>query len=486
MTLSEHKIEKPGLVIQSAFIGTISWFWLTGWSMSKLKSAMRFFNRVNGSAYGRDSRIAVGGSLVTILFLLIYLFNNILPSINYHTGRWDAPFLFPLMEPVGADFREGYYDPARALLEGKSPYLEYGLIYPPFSALFSVPFTVFPVETAYGIQVTLLFLLNIGSIFLAANCIRLAWRQSDNTRTQVIQNTAVLLFVLVSFYTLTSYGFIFSAERGNFDIYTGFLSILALWVMLKKPNQIWLPVILISMAAQLKIYPAILFFLILWKHGSKSILPILVINLLLLFITGPVNVIEFIQTITFYTLDPYLWTGNHSAVSFNNYLNQYTREYLGILLPGWIFFLAPVLLWIVGFVGIGKNNFDPLKSVLLFTLSVPVMNLLPTVSHDYKLVLLSTPFLILLFTYLIKLEHAPSRFAAIQEVLKIILLMLLMFVIGRTYVYTHPILKNKYPLILFLQLLTILEIYLQRASGAVRMTGGESPSVSTFGRTIQS
>jgi FlaA1/EpsC-like NDP-sugar epimerase len=144
-------------------------------------------------------------------------------------------------------------------------------------------------------------------------------------------------------------------------------------------------------------------------------------------------------------------------------LNQYTREYLGILLPGWIFFLAPVLLWIVGFVGIGKNNFDPQKSVLLFTLSVPVMNLLPTVSHDYKLVLLSSPFLILLFTYLIKLEHAPSRFAAIQEVLKIILLMLLMFVIGRTYVYTHPILKNKYPLILFLQLLTILEIYLQRA-----------------------
>jgi hypothetical protein len=454
--------------------------------MSKIKSAFRYLNRIRGSANDRDSLIDVGGSLVTVLFLLIYLFNNILPSINYHTGRWEAPFLFPLMEPVGADFREGYYDPAMVLLEGKSPYLDHGLIYPPFSALFSVPFTLFPVETAYGIQVALLFLLNIGTIFLAANCIRLAWRQSDIAQDRVTKNTAVLLFVLVSFYTLTSYGFIFSAERGNFDIYTGFLSILALWVLLKKPNQIWLPVILISMAAQLKIYPAILFFLILWKHGSKSILPLLVINLLLLFITGPVNAIEFMKTITFYTLDPYLWIGNHSAVSFNYYLNQYTREYLGILLPGWIFFLAPVLLWMVGFVGIGKRNFDPLKSVLLFTLSVPVMNLLPTVSHDYKLVLLSSPFLILLFTYLIELEHAPSRFAAYKEVLKIILLMLLMFVIGRTYVYTHPILKNKYPLILFFQLLTLLEIYFSQPSYAVLMPAGNTLSASKHRRIIQS
>jgi hypothetical protein len=449
--------------------------------MSKLKSAISFINRVNGSTYNRDSRIAFGLSLVTVLFLLIYLFNNILPSINYHTGRWEAPYLFPLMEPVGADFREGYYDPARVLLEGMSPYLEDGLIYPPFSALFSVPFTLFPVETAYGIQVALLFLLNIATLFFTTNCIRLAWRQSDTAQTQMIKNRVVLLFVLVSFYTLTSYGFIFSAERGNFDIYTGFFSILALWVLLKKPNQIWLPVILISVAAHLKIYPAILFFLILWKLGSKSILPILAINLLLLFITGPVNAIEFIKTITFYTLDPYLWIGNHSAISFNNYLNQYTREYLGILLPACIFFLTPVLLWIVGYVGILKKNFDPLNIVLLFTLSVPIMNLLPTVSHDYKLVLLSSPFLILLFIYLIKLEHASSRFAAYQEVLKILLLMLLMFVIGRTYVYTHPILKNKYPLILFLQLLTILEIYFPRLSQAARMPEGDTLPASIFG-----
>jgi hypothetical protein len=451
--------------------------------MSKLQSAIRLVNRIRRPANDLESLIAVGGSLVTVLFLLIYLFNNILPSINYHTGRWEAPFLFPLMEPVGADFRAGYYDPAMVLLEGKSPYLKYGLIYPPFSALFSVPFTLFPVETAYGIQVALLFLLNIGTLFLAADCMRLAWRQSYNAQASQIKNTAVLLFVLVSFYTLTSYGFIFSAERGNFDIYTGFFSIFALWALLRKPNQVWMPVILISMAAHLKIYPAILFFLILWKHGSKSILPLLVVNLLLLFITGPVNAIEFIKTITFYTLDPYLWIGNHSATSFNNYMNQYTQEYLDISLPAWIFFLAPVLIWVVGYIGMRKKNFSPLNAVLLFTLSVPVMNLLPTVSHDYKLVLLSAPFLILLFIYLMKLEYAPSRFAAYQEVLKIILLMLLMFVIGRTYVYTHPILKNKYPLILFLQLLTILEIYFPQPSQAVLVQAGTPSPASTSGRT---
>jgi hypothetical protein len=399
-------------------------------------------------------------ALVSSLFLLIYFLNNILTSINYHTGRWEAPYLFPLMEPVGADFRAGYYDPARYLMEGKSPYLENGLIYPPFSALFAVPFTLFPVETAYALQVALLFFLNMATIYLAIQCLRLALSQMGLVPGLEARSAGTLLFVLVSFYTLTGYGFIFSAERGNFDIYPQFFSILALWMLIKKPSQIWLPVILISLAAHLKIYPAALFVLILWVHGRKSLLPLLVANLFLLLIIGPFNAVEFLKTFTAYTFQPYLWEGNHSAASFTAYLNQYTLEYLGISLPEWLFYVAPVLIWAGGVLILRKwgKKSRPLSLVLLFVLSVPLMNLLPSVSHDYKLVLLSAPLAILLIISLWKISESNHNSARIAEIVKIVLLMLLMLGISRTYVYSHPAFKNKYLLILLIQFLSVIEI----------------------------
>ena len=417
-------------------------------------------NKFQGEVSDRPAWLPFGLALVMFLFLLIYFFNNILPSINYHTGRWEAPYLFPLMEPVGGDFRDGYYYPARTLLEGNSPYLVNGLIYPPFSALFSVPFTLFPVETSYAIQVGLLFLLNIATVLIAIESIRQALKQTARLSGHVFPPTAGLLFVLISFYTLTSYGFIFSAERGNFDIYPQFFSVLALWVLVNKPSRIWLPVILISLAAHLKIYPAALFALVLWVHGRKSILPILATNLFLLFITGPLNAIEFIKIITVYALEPHLWVGNHSAASFTAYLNQYLPERIGMTLPEWLFYLAPVILWSGGVLVLWNlgGTWRPLSTVLVFVLSVPLMNLLPSVSHDYKLVLLSAPLAILLILNFWKLDNARRLSGATFEILKIILLMLLMFGIARTNVYTHPIFKNKYPLILFLQFLSILEI----------------------------
>jgi uncharacterized membrane protein len=431
-------------------------------------------------------------ALVTGLFLLIYFFNNILPYINFHTLRWEAPYLFPPMEPFGADFRDGYYKPALTLLEGKSPYLENELIYPPFSALFSVPFTFFPVETSYAIHVGLLFFLNTATVFLAIDCLRQTWQKTGVLSNLFFHTAIILLFVLFSFYTLTSYGFIFSAERGNFDIYPQFFSVAALWLLLKRPSKIWLPVILISLATHLKIYPAILFILILWVHGRKSLLPVLLMNLFLLLITGVDNAIDFLKTIVDYSLDPYLWIGNHSAASFAAYLNQFVPEILGFSLPQVLFYLAPITLWILGFLFLSrwKGRLESLSTIFLFVLSVPLMNLLPVVSHDYKLVILSAPLAILLLVYFWEIANSSRNSAALYVILKIVLLLLLMFGIARSSVYTHPLFKNKYPLILMVQLLSLLEIasmghFLQLPRSLLLHPAGHPPHFEEVDREIQ-
>jgi hypothetical protein len=81
----------------------------------------------------------------------------------------------PYIRPIGTDFREGYFYPAKILLQGESPYLEYHLIYPPFSALFSVPFRMFSVDTAYLVNVCLLFALNIAIVILGLSIVHRAF-----------------------------------------------------------------------------------------------------------------------------------------------------------------------------------------------------------------------------------------------------------------------------------------------------------------------
>jgi hypothetical protein len=136
------------------------------------------------------------------------------------------------------------------------------------------------------------------------------------------------------------------------DTYPLFFSILALWLLTrpsKSTAELWMSVLLIGITTHLKIYPAVLFILIGWKYGWKSLVPILVINLGLLFSTGFTNVGQFIHTISSYTTAPFIWVGNHSAASFATYVNNYLGERLGVQIPGLVFYLVPLTFWGVGF-----------------------------------------------------------------------------------------------------------------------------------------
>jgi hypothetical protein len=274
------------------------------------------------------------------------------------------------------------------------------------------------------------------------------------------------LFCLLSFWLVTSYGFLFSIERGNFDIYTGLAAITGLWMMVRRPSSVWLQVLCFSIAAHLKVYPAILFVLVVWKHGWKSLLPLGVVNLVLLLSLGPANVVNFVRSVTGAVEAPYIWVGNHSAAAFGALVNNYLGERGLGWVPPWLFYLLPIGLWIFGCLLLVRRGYSNAGAIWLYALSVPMMNLMPATSHDYKLVLLAAPLaLSLLF---VTWEFAAS--GRLVRLLQIVAVGALAAMLALAYTRLPTVLEDKYPFILALQAV-IVWIFVTRPARSVLEPG---------------
>jgi hypothetical protein len=390
-------------------------------------------------------RIRLGMFIICAGVFLAIFANDLLARVNFDTARWEQPYLFPLVLPVGSDFREGLYYPAKILLQGKSPYLDYHSNYPPFTILLAVPFRLFKVDTAYLVQIAMLFGLNVVAIWGAARCAEASEEPPYQAHPGVTRG--FLVFLLISFLILSSYGFLFSVERGNYDAYAQAMAILGLWLMLKAPGKVWLHAAAFSIAVHLKMYPAVLFLLPLWQSGRKSLIPLAVTNALLLFSTGPANAFQFGEVMVRYAAAPFLWVGNHSAASFSQLVNNYLIGRAAVQVPGVVFYLAPAAVWLVGVVFMWKKGFSFRRAVWFYVLSVPMMNLIPSTSHDYKLILVGPPVAIVLILLVEQLSRRDSWLPLVQTGA----VMLLMVILTRSYAMLPPVMGNKYPFLLLLQ-----------------------------------
>ena len=408
-----------------------------------------------------SDRLQLGTLIINIATLLLVLVNSILPAINLKTGLLGFPYLFPAIRPLGTDFREGLFFPAKYLLEGKNPYLR-GFPYPPFASIFATPFRLFNVQNAYLIHVILLFLAIIAIVYTSvkiAEYVSINAKESRDFKTGGWIVDAI--FLPVTILTLFSYGFIFTVERGNFDPFPLLFLVLSLWVLLTKPDRLWLQTLLVGIATHLKVYPAVLFSLILWKHGRKSILPLIAVNAALLFMTGPLNVVEFFRKIIPYSQGPFIWIGNHSATSFSTQVNNFLSPRLNIEIPALFFSALPLLLWGAGALVLWRRNYSPINATYLYALSIPVMNLLPSTSHDYKLVLLSSPLAIVLFLTLYRFTESGRPL----ELVKLLTLLFLLIPLTRSYTMLPVALGNKYPFILLFQFVVFVTILDWETSG---------------------
>jgi hypothetical protein len=385
-------------------------------------------------------------------FLCLFFINNILPTIDTTNWMYVKPNLVPAISPIGYDFRIGSYQTAFNLVHSHFQQIRpdgtYSSIYPPFVSIFNIPYLLFNENTAYLVHVGLLFLANSSCLVLAGWMAKEYLLSNNGLEDPYPSLAAVFLVFAVLIYTLTSYSFTFSFERGNTDIFAMVFTLLAMWSFLKAPHNLWLQVILLSIATQLKIYPAALFLLIFIKHGKRLIIPVILINLALLFILGPKMAQLFIQTITSGSDigagigNRWTWIGNHSAYSFADTLAKSSINYKLYLFTLWgIFTAIPLILWGMAAISLLIKKFSTLNAVLFVMVSIPLMDLIPTVSMDYKLVILS-PAALFMFAVIIKQIILRQNWL---DYLQLLILLIILLYIGRPYEMSQnnpSILKN--------------------------------------------
>ncbi len=384
-------------------------------------------------------RIFIALLVLSIGFGVVILVNEVLSRINVTEWRYEVPQEIPLMLPVGWDLRIGSYQPALNLVQSNftqiAPDGTYYSIYPPFVSFINILYLLFDENTAYLWHIGFLFFAHIACIAIAAWMIKEFVFSNLGLEKIYTDMLAIFLFFAILIYTLSSYSFMFVIERGQTDIIALLFSMLAILCLIKRPDNIWLQVILLSIATHLKIYPVVLFFVLLRKHGRKLILPAVIVNLAMLFILGPKMTYDFLLSLTSGSGlgagigNRWTWIGNHSAYAFADYMARTSSNYrlaLYILWP--ICTLIPFELWFVTTYTLLKK-YTALNAVLYLMVSISLMDLFPTISMDYKLVILSPVALLLIGLILKRIIQQPRWFDYFQ----LLLVMLILLLIGRAY-----------------------------------------------------
>jgi len=390
----------------------------------------------------------------------IYLTNNIYSRIDMEKESFVCINYFDeAANHVGADFRTGIYRPPKAELHRENIYLTGLSNYPPFTILFFTPLQLFDEDTAYIIIVALLTLANIGALLMSTLLVGDILLTRLNLESSNVVTIATALFIAILFYTISGYPFMFSIERGNYDSIAIFFAILGIYLMVKKPETLWWQVICISIAAHLKMYPAALFIVLLYKHGRKMIIPAIFVNVVMLLSLGYKNAIWFIEIMIDYTLAPQVWVGNHSGFSFAGYMLEripdlaiYSTELKNF------FTLLPIIIWVFSCYYCVRLLKPDISILMLTMASIPLMCTLPTVSHDYKLLVLHPAILV----FISLLVYKIIRDSRLWDYLQLVLVIALSLFISRSFkIIADPYwyISNKYLLILVLSILMLVNIY---------------------------
>ena len=180
--------------------------------------------------------------------------------------------LIPRIHPVGVDFRDGLYHPAAIFSTAHSGW-------PPLTLLVGKPFTLVSLSTGYAIQAGILVACALARDRLSAMlAMKVAGAPRPESRAGASLPGAVreraldtpLLALVMGLWLFTSYGFMYEVERGNIDLYALVLSLLAVWAMLRGALRLAARPLL-ACAIGLKLYPAILLVVLLWRYRRRAL-----------------------------------------------------------------------------------------------------------------------------------------------------------------------------------------------------------------------
>ena len=364
-------------------------------------------------------------SLNAVLWLAVIVaagvaWNFLVYWFRFGNATWGL--LLPLAKPTGIDFRDGLYDPAAAFSTVHSGW-------PPLTLLLGRPFTLLGFSTGYAVQVGILVALAVAAAILSAKLAMKAACDPDLSG-QGRRIDATQLALVLGFWLLTSYGFMYEVERGNIDLYALFFALLSVWLMLRLPRSAWWPAIVLAVAINLKLYPGVLLVILFWRYRWRAVVPTVVANVALLLITGPGNVRNTVTALTAIQSDQrFLWWGNHSAPALANVLRHVTGW-----APSWIYLpllLVPLALWALTLLLLVRRGWSDRRAVLAAAACVPVMGVVPAISHDYKLVLFGLLAMAMMLLSRSSLVIAPSLLAS-KYALLVLLQLLLLYVVWQT------------------------------------------------------
>ncbi len=120
----------------------------------------------------------------------------------------------------------------------------------------------------------------------------------------------------------------------------------------------------------------------------------------------------------------------------------------------WFFALLPLIVWASTVVFCWRHKNNPANSLWIYAISVPVMNLLPSTSHDYKLVLLYAPIAIVLYLLIVHIQKTGKWI----DLLLVGGLMGLAILVSTSYTLLLDLFRNKYPFVLATQVLFLVSM----------------------------
>lgn len=299
----------------------------------------------------------------------------------------------PAINPIGLDLKNTIRTAESWFVAKQNPYIgntQYA--YPPLTSILVIPLLFVNLSLAYKIVT----LVNVVCYVMITFVFPL-WTGEER------HVSPLLILVLIT--GLFSYGFQFELERGQFNVLAVFMCFLAIWIYHFHNRYRYMAYILFTISVQLKVFPLIFIVMFIgnwedWRNNIKRLLLLISVNLAIFFVLGPNMFVDFVKAILSQTVDPGIWTGNHSIRSFVTLFSKiaydhgwvWVTQYSGlaqiVLLAITIIFMSLILCQTYRLKQKGINPF------LLLACTIGAL-LIPSASHDYTLSFLATPVAVL-------------------------------------------------------------------------------------------
>ena len=394
---------------------------------------------------------------IVVGILVAFLLFSIVPMFFNSDLRFQYFYRYlPDKYPIGLDLQT-LLDRVKTWFEIGTPYPgDVPQFYPPLTYMLFAPLTMSSYRAAYA-TMTFMTLLS----YIALTLFLPMWISKRNYWV------IFLLFALGLF----SYGLQFELERGQYNVLTFLLCLLAIYIFHFHYKFRYIAYLLFSIAVQLKVFPAIFIFMFIndwrdWKNNIRRFVGLGLFNVALLFILGFHVFFDFIHAITTQVVTPsWNWNGNHSIQAFVfNLMKDGYRLIAPETLPSlstysWLITFSLMAIFALCLISLlvstYRHNESGLNPYLLMVCTIGAL-VIPT-SNDYTLSFLVAPVAIFFASISITNAFKTRYFANL-------LIAVASFAFSSTlfpFKYKPYFLNNNFPA-LFLILISITVLYFLR------------------------